>query len=234
MAFEKKYGSTSLIIGCFMLFILLTLGVAIIDFQWRKTIDKFSVINVDKEQMIIRYAVKSYIEETARIKHEEKIQAFLKIIKEFNPRMSPCLLKPVASKIVNKCESEGLDPSLVTALIYVESRFNPVAVSSKNAMGLMQVRPSAWKGSSIFKSSNIRHENDLYRPLVNIDCGVAILKEYYEEAKYDLAKTLYRYNTGSKELDKNPFEIDYINKVLYHYYLVSEKFDRIVERVKPE
>lgn len=235
MAFEKKYSLKSLVVGCFIFFIIFVLLLAsliTVNFQWRITADKLSAANI--EQKIVRRAIQSYIEETAKIKHEEKIQAFLKIIEEFKPKMSPCLLRPVASEIVNRCESEELDPSLVTALIYVESRFNPVAVSGKNAMGLMQVRPSAWKGSSVFKSNGIHCENDLYRPLINIDCGIAILKEYYEESEYDLAKTLYRYNTGSKELNKAPFEIEYINKVLYYYHLISEKFDRIVKRVRSE
>jgi soluble lytic murein transglycosylase-like protein len=49
--------------------------------------------------------------------------------------------KPFTQLIQNAARDAALDPALVHALIYVESRYNPAARSPKGAVGLMQVLP---------------------------------------------------------------------------------------------
>ena len=72
----------------------------------------------------------------------------------------------------------GVSPTLVYAVIEVESAFNPYAVSSANAYGLMQVVP-ATAGRDVFervkKQPGQPTRDQLFQPEFNIDVGSAYL-----------------------------------------------------------
>lgn len=74
--------------------------------------------------------------------------------------------------------ASSVDPLLVLAVIAVESRYNPVAESSKGAMGLMQVIPRYHPE----KLPAYGDERALLEPKVNIQVGVQILQEYMARA----------------------------------------------------
>src|SRR5437667_11949258 len=46
-------------------------------------------------------------------------------------------------------ENYGLDPALLAAVVYVESRFDPNARSDAGAIGLMQLLPATAKGIAL-------------------------------------------------------------------------------------
>lgn len=79
-----------------------------------------------------------------------------------------------------------LPPDLVMALIEVESRFDPWAVSPAGAVGLMQVMPF-WPGQ-------LGVENQLVRVAPNIRMGCEILRYYLRAEKHDWPRALARYN----------------------------------------
>lgn len=63
------------------------------------------------------------------------------------PRREPAIPaqlagKPFAPLIHSAARDTALDPALVHAVIFVESRYNPAARSPKGAVGLMQVLPA--------------------------------------------------------------------------------------------
>jgi hypothetical protein len=72
----------------------------------------------------------------------------------------------------------SIDPLLVLAVIAVESRFNPVAESSKGAKGLMQVIPRYHEEKLLAHGG----EHALLEPEVNIQVGTQILREYMARA----------------------------------------------------
>ena len=74
-------------------------------------------------------------------------------------------------------ERNGLDPYMVASLIRQETEFNPVAVSNKNAYGLMQILPSV--GRSLARQEGIAHfsTNELLNPSTNIRLGTLYLKQ---------------------------------------------------------
>lgn len=78
-----------------------------------------------------------------------------------------------------------LPPELVLAVIDVESAFNPYAVSSAGAQGLMQVMPFWRKELGHRRLVDIRD---------NILMGCTILRYYYDMEKGDLTRALARYN----------------------------------------
>lgn len=145
-------------------------------------------------------------------------------ITKLQPKLDRKIADRISAEIVVKCKSKGLDPILVTALIWVESRFDPLAHSSKGAVGLMQVRYSTWKETSILKNNGVSAKHKLYWIDLNIECGTNILAKYYKEAKGNMVKTLYRYNTGSRTIpaDRSVTEITYINRIMLTAYEISD------------
>ena len=63
------------------------------------------------------------------------------IIREVNPGLSPEIQSRIGTAVVRNSDKYGLDPELVTAVVIVESRARPWAISRKGAVGLMQVMP---------------------------------------------------------------------------------------------
>jgi len=79
-----------------------------------------------------------------------------------------------------------LPPDLVLALIEVESRFDPWAVSPAGAVGLMQVMP--------FWPRQLGVQNQLVRVAPNIRMGCEILRYYLRAENHDWTRALARYN----------------------------------------
>ncbi len=103
-------------------------------------------------------------------------------------------------RIHQEASRAGLVPELVLAVIEVESRFDPYAISRSGAQGLMQVMP--------FWLDEIGHpEDNLIDIDTNLRMGCTILKYYLDMENGELHPALARYNGsyGSKV---------YSNKVL--------------------
>jgi hypothetical protein len=89
------------------------------------------------------------------------------------------------------CESKRdpslqIPPDLVLAMIDVESRFNPWAVSPVGAVGLMQVMP--------FWPRELGVQNQLVRVAPNIRMGCEILRYYLRVEHLNWQRALARYN----------------------------------------
>jgi soluble lytic murein transglycosylase len=93
-------------------------------------------------------------------------------------------------------ERNGLDPFMVASLIRQETEFNPVAVSNKNAYGLMQILPSV--GRSLAKEEGFRHfqTNELLDPATNIRLGTHYLKQTLDKFGGQPEYAFAAYNAG--------------------------------------
>lgn len=88
----------------------------------------------------------------------------------------------------------GLDPTLLLAVIAIESRFNPVAQSEMGAKGLMQVIPKY----HLDKLALHGGESAILDPWINVLVGAQILKEYVTRAG-SLEAGLQWYNGASTD-----------------------------------
>lgn len=102
--------------------------------------------------------------------------------------------------ITGASQRYSIDPYLVSAIIYEESKFNPSSVSEAGAIGLMQIMPNT--GVWIAKKQGRQFTvNDLYNPEANIDMGCwyfNLLRAKYKDEKLALAA----YNSGDKNVDR--------------------------------
>ena len=94
-----------------------------------------------------------------------------------------------------------LDPALLAAVIYQESRFRVDAKSSSGAIGLMQLRPDTARGIAIRTGGSRFQTSDLYNPEINVRYGSWYLRHLLN--KYDDEKlALAAYNAGQSNVDR--------------------------------
>jgi soluble lytic murein transglycosylase len=100
-----------------------------------------------------------------------------------------------------RARAEGLDPALLAAVIYQESKFKTDARSSSGAIGLMQLTPSTAKGIAIRTGGTAFHVSDLTNPAINIRYGAWYLHDLF--TKYDSVRlVLAAYNAGQGNVDR--------------------------------
>jgi soluble lytic murein transglycosylase len=94
-----------------------------------------------------------------------------------------------------------LDPALLAAVIYQESKFKASARSSSGAIGLMQLLPDTAKGIALHTGGTAFRVDDLYDPEINVRYGAWYLRHLLE--KYGDERTaLAAYNAGQDNVDR--------------------------------
>jgi soluble lytic murein transglycosylase-like protein len=112
-------------------------------------------------------------------------------------------------------ERHRLDPALVLAMIQAESHWDPTAVSSKGAQGLMQLVPGTAEDLGV---------DDAFDPAKNIEGGVRYLETLLERYDGALDKALAAYNAGATAVDRvggvphYPETRAYVQKVIATYF----------------
>jgi soluble lytic murein transglycosylase len=93
-----------------------------------------------------------------------------------------------------------LDPALLAAVIYQESKFKVRARSDRGAVGLMQLLPDTAKGIAARTGGSRFQVADLYNPEINVRYGAWYLRHLIE--KYGSERTaLAAYNAGQANVD---------------------------------
>lgn len=96
---------------------------------------------------------------------------------------------PFGESIFQFARDTNVNPELVAAVVRAESAFDPMAVSSKGARGLMQLMPAT--GRELGATPQ-----ELFDPEINLRAGVTYLGRLIERYENDLPLVLAAYNAG--------------------------------------
>ncbi len=138
------------------------------------------------------------------LKKDRELRTKLKYARTVNPAEYEQLIKNCANKY-------GVNSSLIKAVIHAESGYNPNALSSKGASGLMQLMPSTAKSLKVA---------DRFNPRDNVEGGVKYLRFLLDTFHGDISLALAAYNAGLSKVAKYggipPYNETrtYVNRVL--------------------
>ena len=98
-------------------------------------------------------------------------------------------------------QNYDLDPALLAAVIYAESRFDPNAESEAGAIGLMQLLPETAKGIALRTGGTRFVVADLRDPELNVRYGSWYLDHLRDRYGSDTRLALAAYHAGQGNVD---------------------------------
>ena len=102
--------------------------------------------------------------------------------------------------VLGHARNYRLDPALLAAVIYQESKFNADAKSDRGAIGLMQLLPDTAKGIAVRTGGSKFRVSDLYDPELNVRYGSWYLRHLLD--RYGSERiALAAYNAGQANVD---------------------------------
>ncbi len=108
------------------------------------------------------------------------------------------------SDLIQECAAEyGVDPSLIAAIISQESGFDPNAISSAGARGLMQILPSTWRLLQPDSPCKGLHRTPacgpqcIFDPRANIRAGTRYFAGILGQFENNVVLAFAAYNAGS-------------------------------------
>ncbi|MFL6726273.1 MAG: lytic transglycosylase domain-containing protein [Sphingomicrobium sp.] len=91
-----------------------------------------------------------------------------------------------ATALTQAAASANLSPTLLAAVVWQESRWNPSAISPKGAVGLAQLMPATARDLGV----------DPADPVANLKGGARYLRSLLDQFDGDVEKALAAYNAG--------------------------------------
>jgi len=158
------------------------------------------------------------------IAQAEELTPLERVIRRSRPEAHLDIVRRIAFVIERESKRYNLDPNLLAAVIWVESRFKYTARGKIGEIGLMQIRYDIWHKSNILRKKGVDSKRKLQWIGKNVQCGAHILRYFLDRADGDIVLALYRYNSGRTKLPKGVprHKITYASQVLLKMYEISE------------
>ncbi len=124
-------------------------------------------------------------------------------------------VRPYDNIVQQAAKTYNVDQNLVHAVIRQESNYDPNAVSTANAQGLMQLIPATAERFGV---------TDPFDPRQNIYGGTEYLAWLTKEFNGDMDKILAGYNAGEGNVHKAngipdfPETVNYVKRVKHYYH----------------
>jgi len=131
------------------------------------------------------------------------LAGFAVYVLETEPRWYERMRYPLRYEEIVRGHAENyrLEPQLLAAMIYQESKFDPEARSSSGAVGLMQLLPETGQGIADRTGGDSWRPEDLLIPELNVRYGAWYLRHLLD--KYDdESLALAAYNAGQTNVDE--------------------------------
>jgi soluble lytic murein transglycosylase-like protein len=125
------------------------------------------------------------------------------------PGTSVLKANPYADMIAKYANQNGVPVELATAVVQIESNFNPRMRGSAGEIGLMQVKPATARLMGYSGSTK-----GLYDPDTNIRIGMKYLAMAQQLGGGPTCNTILKYNAGHGATRMNPVSQRYCGKVL--------------------
>lgn len=118
----------------------------------------------------------------------------------------------IADAVIGQSRRLDIPISLILAVMKKESMFNPHAISSRNALGLMQIHPVTWKEYTAKLQLNVS-SRAAFDPVTNVVVATHIIKDLYDFYKKTTpseselwASVLSAYCAGKNSIAQRGFE----------------------------
>ena len=127
---------------------------------------------------------------------------------------TPSTKDSIDKLITSAASRHRVDPDFVTSVVKAESGFNPRAVSSKGAQGLMQLMPQTAASLGV---------HNAFDPAANVEGGTKYLRQLLDQYDGDTLRALAAYNAGPQRVEQYgglpPFRetLDYVLRVINDY-----------------
>ncbi len=108
--------------------------------------------------------------------------------------------QPYGNEIAEGAALSGLPPELIRSVMRQESLYRPDAVSSANAIGLLQMLPGSARDTAKRWNLPVPTPDDLKKPRINVPLGAAHLREYADDFGGRVIFALAAYNAGKTPL----------------------------------
>jgi soluble lytic murein transglycosylase-like protein len=141
-------------------------------------------------------------------------KADIRPVSQLAAQAFPAPMPKYLAGIINEAAQKySVDPNLIAAMAFRESAFNPNAVSSRGAQGLMQLMPKTARSLGV---------RDSFDPRDNVFGGTRYLKTLLDRFDGNVDLTLAAYNAGPELVSKvgprpNREAIDYVAAVKSFY-----------------